>query len=209
MRQKNLKQLENVILKNLIFNEDYTRKVLPFIKDEYFSENNQRKFFREIKTYVEEYKNLPTYESLLIDFTESKKLTQVEVNGCVDLLRELNSDKNEKSEMDWLIDQTEKFCQDKAIYNAIMNSVSILDKNGEDNKSKGEIPKLLSDALAVSFDNHIGHDYVNDSDARFDFYHKQETKLPFDLDLFNKITKGGLPICRLKKIMYLLRSNCQ
>jgi len=189
-----LKQLENVILKNLIFNEDYTRKVLPFIKDEYFSENNQRKFFREIKTYVEEYKNLPTYESLLIDFTESKKLTQVEVNGCVDLLRELNSDKNEKSEMDWLIDQTEKFCQDKAIYNAIMNSVSILDKNGEDNKSKGEIPKLLSDALAVSFDNHIGHDYVNDSDARFDFYHKQETKLPFDLDLFNKITKGGLPI---------------
>ena len=176
-----MKQLENVILKNLIFNEDYTRKVLPFIKDEYFSENNQRKFFREIKTYVEEYKNLPTYESLLIDFTESKKLTQVEVNGCVDLLRELNSDKNEKSEMDWLIDQTEKFCQDKAIYNAIMNSVSILDKNGEDNKSKGEIPKLLSDALAVSFDNHIGHDYVNDSDARFDFYHKQETKLPFDL----------------------------
>ena len=194
MRQKNLKQLENVILKNLIFNEDYTRKVLPFIREEYFSENNQRKFFREIKTYVEEYKNLPTYESLLIDFTESKKLTQLEVNGCVDLLRELNSDRNEKSEMDWLIDQTEKFCQDKAIYNAIMSSVSILDKNGEDNKSKGEIPKLLSDALGVSFDNHIGHDYVNDFDARYDFYHKQETKIPFDLDLFNKITKGGLPI---------------
>jgi len=178
----------------LIFNEDYTRKVLPFIREEYFSENNQRKFFREIKTYVEEYKNLPTYESLLIDFTESKKLTQLEVNGCVDLLRELNSDRNEKSEMDWLIDQTEKFCQDKAIYNAIMSSVSILDKNGEDNKSKGEIPKLLSDALGVSFDNHIGHDYVNDFDARYDFYHKQETKIPFDLDLFNKITKGGLPI---------------
>ena len=189
-----MKQLENVILKNLIFNEEYTRKVLPFIKEEYFSDNTHRKFFKEVKTFVEEYKNLPTYESLLIDFTESKKLTQVEVTGCIDILRELNSDKSEKSEMDWLIVQTEKFCQDKAIYNAIMSSVSILDSAGDDKKSKGEIPKLLSDALGVSFDNHIGHDYVNDSDARYDFYHKQETRIQFDLDLFNKITKGGLPI---------------
>jgi hypothetical protein len=96
--------------------------------------------------------------------------------------------------MKWLIDQTEKFCQDKAIYNAIMNSVSILDDNGENKKSKGEIPKLLSDALAVSFDNHIGHDYVNDFDSRYDFYHRQDSRIQFDLDLFNKITKGGLPI---------------
>ena len=189
-----MKQLETVILKNLIFNEEYTRKVFPFIKHEYFSDNVHKKFFNEVKRFIEEYKTPPTYESLLIDFTESKRLTQTEVNGCVDLLRELNSNKNESSEMDWLIDQTEKFCQDKAIYNAIMNSVSILDQSGEDKKSKGEIPKLLSDALAVSFDNHIGHDYVNDFDARYDFYHKQETRIQFDLDIFNKITKGGIPI---------------
>jgi replicative DNA helicase len=178
----------------LIFNEEYTRKVLPFISEEYFSDSTHKKFFKEVKTFVEEYKNLPTYESLLIDFTESKKLTQVEVNGCINILRELNNNKNETSEMKWLIDQTEKFCQDKAIYNAIMNSVSILDDNGENKKSKGEIPKLLSDALAVSFDNHIGHDYVNDFDSRYDFYHRQDSRIQFDLDLFNKITKGGLPI---------------
>jgi hypothetical protein len=189
-----LKQIEVVILKNLIFNEEYTRKTLPFIKEEYFSENIQRKFFVEIKSFVDEYKNLPTYESLLINFTESKKLTELEVKDCVELLREINSDKNEKSETEWLLDQTEKFCQDKAIYNAIMQSVSILDKNNQDKKSRGEIPKLLSDALGVSFDSHIGHDYINDFDERYDFYHRQESRIQFDLDLFNKITKGGMPI---------------
>jgi archaellum biogenesis ATPase FlaH len=189
-----LKQIEVVILKNLIFNEEYTRKTLPFIKEEYFSENIQRKFFVEIKSFVDEYKNLPTYESLLINFTESKKLTELEVKDCVELLREINNDKNEKSETEWLLNQTEKFCQDKAIYNAIMQSVSILDKNNQDKKSRGEIPKLLSDALGVSFDSHIGHDYINDYDDRYDFYHRQESRIQFDLDLFNKITKGGMPV---------------
>jgi len=189
-----LNQLEVVILKNLIFNEEYTRKVIPFLKEEYFPDNTQKKFFSEVKNFIEEYKTLPTYESLLINFTESKKLNETEVKSCIDILREINNDKNEKSEFEWLLDQTEKFCQDKAIYNAIMNSVSILDENSRENKSKGEIPKLLSDALAVSFDSHIGHDYINDFDARYDFYHRQETRIQFDLDLFNKITKGGLPI---------------
>ncbi len=189
-----MKQIEVVILKNLIFNEEYTRKTLPFIREEYFSENTQRKFFVEIKSFVDEYKNLPTYESLLINFTESKKLTDIEVKECVELLREINSDKNEKSETEWLLNQTEKFCQDKAIYNAIMQSVSILDKNNQDKKSRGEIPKLLSDALGVSFDSHIGHDYINDYDDRYDFYHRQESRIQFDLDLFNKITKGGMPV---------------
>jgi KaiC/GvpD/RAD55 family RecA-like ATPase len=147
-----------------------------------------------VKNFIEEYKTLPSYESLLINFTESKKLTEPEVKGCVEILREINKDKNEKSEFEWLVDQTEKFCQDKAIYNAIMNSVSILDENNSEKKTKGEIPKLLSDALAVSFDSHIGHDYINDFDSRYDFYHRQETRIQFDLDLFNKITKGGLPI---------------
>jgi len=189
-----LNQLEVVILKNLIFNEEFTRKVIPFIKEEYFSDNTQRKFFSEVKNFINEYKTLPSYESLLINFTESKKLTEPEVKGCVDILREINNEKEEKSEYNWLVDQTEKFCQDKAIYNAIMNSVSILDQTNREQKSKGEIPKLLSDALAVSFDSHIGHDYINDFDARYDFYHRQEARIQFDLDLFNKITKGGLPI---------------
>ena len=189
-----MNQLEVVILKNLIFNEEYTRKVVPFLKEEYFSDSIQKKFFSEVKNFIEEYKTPPSYESLLINFTESKKLNETEVKGCIDILREVNNDKNEKSEFEWLLDQTEKFCQDKAIYNAIMNSVSILDENNTEKKTKGEIPKLLSDALAVSFDSHIGHDYINDFDARYDFYHRQETRIQFDLDLFNKITKGGLPI---------------
>ena len=189
-----MKQLEVVILKNLVFNEEYTRKVLPFIKEEYFSNNTEKKFFSQVKTFVDEYKNLPSYESLLIDFTESKTLNETEVQECVDILREINNDKEEKSEMDWLLNQTEKFCQDKAIYNAIMSSVSILDKSSKDNKSKGEIPKLLSDALGVSFDTHIGHDYINDFDDRYEFYHRQESRIQFDLELFNKITKGGMPI---------------
>ena len=189
-----MKQLEVVILKNLVFNEDYTRKVLPFLKDEYFSDNTQKKFFHQVKSFIDEYNNLPSYESLLIDFTESKRLSEPEVQGCVEILREINKDKEEKSELDWLLNQTEKFCQDKAIYNAIMSSVSILDDKSKDNKSKGEIPKLLSDALGVSFDTHIGHDYINDFDDRYEFYHRQESRIQFDLDLFNKITKGGMPI---------------
>ena len=189
-----MKQLEVVILKNLVFNEEYTRKVLPFIKEEYFSNNTEKKFFSQVKTFVDEYKNLPSYESLLIDITESKTLNETEVQECVEILREINNDKEEKSEMDWILNQTEKFCQDKAIYNAIMSSVSILDKSSKDNKSKGEIPKLLSDALGVSFDTHIGHDYINDFDDRYEFYHRQESRIQFDLDLFNKITKGGMPV---------------
>jgi len=189
-----MSQLEVVILKNLLFNEDYTRKTLPFIREEYFLDNIHKKFFKEIKNYIHEFKNLPTYESLLINFTESKKLNDVEVKNCVELLKDINDNKKETSELEWLLKQTEKFCQDKAIYNAIMHSVKILEDTDAENKNKGEIPKLLSDALGVSFDSHVGHDYIGDYDSRYDFYHKQETRIQFDLDLFNKITKGGLPI---------------
>jgi archaellum biogenesis ATPase FlaH len=128
----------------------------------------------------------------VINFTESKSLTEVEVRDSIELLNEMHVSREEKVESKWLVEQTEKFCQDKAIYNAIMESVSILDdKNGI--KPKGEIPKLLSDALGVSFDQHIGHDYMSDYESRFDFYHKVESRVKFDLDIFNKITKGGLP----------------
>ena len=187
-----MKRLETTILKNLIFNEDYARKILPFIKSEYFTDNTEKILFEEVNEYINHYKNLPTYESLVINFTESKKLTEQQVRDSVEMLREINSEKDERSDNAWLIDNTEKFCQDKAIYNAIMKSVRILD-NKLENDSKGSIPKLLSDALGVSFDSSVGHDYIDDADNRFDFYHKHETKIPFDLDIFNKITKGGLP----------------
>jgi len=187
-----MKRLETSILKNLIYNEDYARKIIPFIKDEYFSDTTERRVFKEIDNFINQYKNLPTYESLVINFTESKHLTEAEVQSVVELVREIHSDKDEPTDMAWLTNQTEKFCQDKAIYNAIMEAVQILD-NKKDSKPKGAIPKILSDALGVSFDSTVGHDYINDSDARYDFYHRHENRIPFDLDLFNKITKGGLP----------------
>ena len=187
-----MNRLEQTILKNLIYNEVYTRKVLPFIKPDYFSDNTERIVFKEIFDFVNKYKNLPTHESLVINFTESKSLTEPQVRESIDLLKEIHLSRDEKSEGQWLIEQTEKFCQDKAIYNAIMESVGILDDDGK--RSKGEIPQLLSDALGVTFDNNIGHDYINDSDSRYDSYHKVESRIRFDLDLFNKITKGGLPV---------------
>ena len=187
-----MKRLETTILKNLIFNEDYARKILPFIKSEYFTDNTEKILFEEVEEYINHYKHLPTYESLVINFAESKKLTEQQVQDSVEMLREINAERNEPSDVEWLIDNTEKFCQDKAIYNAIMKSVKILD-NKSDKDSKGSIPQLLSDALGVSFDSSVGHDYVEDADNRFDFYHRHETKIPFDLDIFNKITKGGLP----------------
>jgi replicative DNA helicase len=187
-----MERLETTIIKNLIFNEDYARKILPFIKSEYFTDNTEKILFEEVNEYINHYKHLPTYESLVINFSESKRLTEQQVQDSIEILRRINSEKEEKSNIEWLIDNTEKFCQDKAIYNAIMQSVKILD-NKSDKDSKGSIPQLLSDALGVSFDSSVGHDYVEDADNRFDFYHRHETKIPFDLDIFNKITKGGLP----------------
>jgi len=187
-----MKRLETTILKNLIFNEDYARKILPFIKTEYFSDATEKNVFEEINNHIHQFKHLPTYESLIINFTESRKHTEEHVSNAIELIREINADKDEPTDVEWLIKHTEKFCQDKAIYNAIMKSVKILDDK-ENKDDKGMIPKLLSDALGVSFDNSVGHDYIADSDSRYDFYHRHETKIPFDLDLFNKITKGGLP----------------
>jgi len=180
-----MNRLEQTILKNLIYNDEYTRKVLPFIRAEYFSDNNERLVFREVFEFIHKYKNPPTHEALVINFTEKKTLTDAEVSGAIDLLKEINLVKNEPTETQWLIEQTEKFCQDN--------------KNGK--KAKGEIPKLLSDALGVTFNNNVGHDYINDSDARYDSYHQVESRVRFDLDLFNKITKGGLPVKTLNIVL--------
>ena len=188
-----MNRLEQTIIKNLIYNEEYVRKVLPFIRPDYFSDNAEKIVFKEIFEFINQYKNPPTHEALVINFTEKKTLTEPQVQEAIELLNKVHSDKDEPTETQWLIEQTEKFCQDKAIYNAIMESVSILDSKGE-KRTKGEIPQLLSDALGVSFDNNIGHDYTQDFDSRYDSYHKVESRIRFDLDLFNKITKGGLPI---------------
>ena len=187
-----MNRLELSILKNLIYNDEYARKVLPFIQTEYFSDNNERTIYSEIKEFVEKYKNLPTYEALVINFTESKKLTEEQVRNSIQILSDIKANKDDPTDIQWLTEHTEKFCQDKALYNAIMESVTILDdKFGT--KAKGEIPKILSDALGVSFDRNVGHDYINDYEERFEFYHRKEERIPFDLDFFNKITKGGLP----------------
>ena len=185
-------RLEQTILKNLIYNEEYTRKVLPFISGDYFTDYTEKLIFMEVESYINKYKNLPTYEALIIDFSERKNVTEEQLKNINQLLEDIHKNKDEQTPLEWLTKQTEKFCQDRAIYNAIMESVSILD-NKSKTKTKGQIPELLSDALGVSFDNNVGHDYIEQYDSRYDFYHKKEKKIPFDLEFFNKITKGGLP----------------
>ena len=185
-----MKKLEATILRNLFYNEEFTRKVLPFIKEGYFTDKVEKIIFKQIEYFVNKYNNLPTYESVVIDLTESKNITEIDLKSSIELLDVLKENKDDTIEIKWLTEQTEKFCQDRAIYNAIMESVQILDDN---KRANGEIPQLLSDALGVTFDTNIGHDYINDSENRFDFYHRKEEKIKFDLDMFNKITKGGLP----------------
>ena len=184
--------LETAILKNLIYNEEYLRKVLPFIKVEYFSNFSDSLVFGEIISFVEKYNSPPSLEAIKLAIKENKQTTDEILNSAEKQLDEIEKNKNEVSKMEWLIDKTEKFCQEKAIYNAVLSSISILD--GKDKThDKGTIPKLLQDALGVSFDSSVGHDYLENSDDRYEFYHRKEERIPFDLEYFNKITKGGLP----------------
>jgi replicative DNA helicase len=185
-------KLEQSILKNLVYNEEYLRKVLPFLKTEYFSDSVERTLFNEITSFTETYNNTPTVEALSIAIKERRNLTADEVQRCEDYLSDIEKNKSAETEVQWLVDKTEKFCQEKAIYNAVLGSISILDGKDKTN-DKGAIPKILSDALAISFDTTVGHDYLQDSDERYEFYHRKEERIPFDLDIFNKITKGGLP----------------
>jgi replicative DNA helicase len=185
-------KLEQTILKNLIYNENYMRKVLPFLKEEYFSSKTEKNLYKEIFTFVEKYNNTPNVEALSLSMQDMKGVTEEEFTQINEYLETIEKNKNEESKLDWLIDKTEKFCQEKAIYNAVLNSIHILD--GKDKvHDKGAIPKILSDALSISFDSSVGHDYLEDWDSRYDFYHRVEEKIPFDLEYFNKITKGGLP----------------
>jgi len=183
--------VETTILGNLLQNEEYTRKVLPFLKNDYFSRNPEKIIYGTVNDFVTKYNSLPTKEALSIELQE-KKINEEEFKETMELLDDISKDTQEHTDLGWLLDTTEKFCQDKAIYNAVVESISILDSQKSD-QDKGVIPEILSDALSVSFDPHVGHDYLDDSDDRFEFYHRVEEKIPFDLDYFNRITKGGLP----------------
>ena len=182
-------RIELTILRNLIHDEEFLRKVLPFINSEYFQERTEKVIFEEVTSFAQEYDKILTPEILSIEIQNRGDLSEQEFKdalGLVEVLRE------SETHSQWLLDATEKWCRDRAIYLALMESIQIAD--GKDSKkTRDAIPSILSDALAVSFDNHIGHDYLEDYEQRYESYHKQESKIPFDLEYFNKITKGGLP----------------
>lgn len=184
-----MEKVEFLILRNLLHNEDYVRKVIPFLKSEYFEDSNQKIVFEEILDFVQEYNQLATKEVLCIEVEKRKDINDTSFKEIVQLISCLE---DVPVESGWLIDTTEKWCRDRAIYLALMESIHIADGKDE-KKNRDSIPSILSDALAVSFDNHIGHDYLQDYEQRYESYHKKEDKIEFDLEYFNKITKGGLP----------------
>ena len=184
-----MERIERTALKNLIYNEQYCRKVLPFIKEEYFSDRLEKFLFTEIYKFVNKYNNLPTKESLSIEINSNKSVNENEYKKITDILSTLNK---EPVNTEWLLETTEKFCKDRAIHNAILGGIQIID--GKDKTHTPEyLPELLSGALSVSFDQKVGHDYLLESQQRYDFYKKKEERLELDLDFFNKITRGGIP----------------
>ena len=182
-------KIETKILSHLVCDEKYLRKVLPFIKDVYFEVLTEKVIFEEIQSYMNTYDGIPSPDILQIEIEKRKDISEDIFKEAIDLV---NSFRHEKVDQDWLLDTTEKWCKERAIYLALMESVKLAD--GRDKtKNREAIPSILSEALGVSFDDHIGHDYLQDAQERFEFYHRKEDKIPFDLDFFNKITKGGLP----------------
>ena len=175
------------ILEGLINSDDFVRTAKPYLKDEYFKDHTEKVVFNLINNYIDKYNKPPNIESIKVDLDNSKDLSEDQhstISKYVQGMVPGNTD------IDWLVDETEKFCQHQAIYNAIMESIQILD--GKTKTQKGSIPTLLTDALSVTFDPHIGHDFIEDAESRFEYYHRKEHKLPFNLEYFNKITKGGL-----------------
>ena len=181
--------IERTALSSLVSNEDYARKVIPHMKADYFSDRAERLVFEEIKAFTDKYQKIPTQTSLEVEVQNRKDLNEEDFKRVIDVIKTLST---EEVDYDWLVDSTEQFCKDKAVYNAIIEGIQIIDGKSKD-ADVSAIPSILSDALAVGFDNHVGHDYVLDSDSRYDYYHRTETRIPFDLDYFNRITKGGLP----------------
>jgi len=189
---------EKVILENLVSNLEFAKKSLPFLRSDYFHERVDRSVFNIIKEFYEKYSAAPSKDAVLISINKLRNLSDDEFKTANEYVSGFR-DENEINQS-WLTDETEVFCKDKAIYNAIMESIQIIDGKVTE-KSEGSIPTILSDALAVSFDTHVGHDYIEDADERFDFYHRVEKKLPFDLHFFNEVTGGGTPTKTLNVVM--------
>lgn len=188
-----MQRLEATILKNLIYNEPYMRKVLPFLKPDYFKEHTERVLYAEVADFIEKYKNRPTHEALVINLTESTALKEDQIQNAIELLKDIYKDRESPTDIDWLTAQTEKFCKESALYNAVLEVVQIMDdKSGKTQKES--IPDLLTQALAVTFDPNVGHDYMLQSELRYDLYHHKEKKIAFDLEFLNKITDGGFSI---------------
>jgi len=181
--------LELTILGSLIYNDEYTRKVLPFLKSDYFTVKSHKIIFLEIHEYVTNYNSLPSLNALGIECQERTDLSEEQFKEIIEVLNGLSK---EEHDLEWIVDTTEKWCQERAIYLSLMESVKIADGQDKE-RDKGSIPQILSDALGVSFDQNVGHDYLKNYEERFDFYHKKEEKIPFDLEFFNRITKGGIP----------------
>jgi len=184
-----MERIERTALKNLIHNEEYCRKVLPFIKEEYFTDRLEKLLFTEIYKFVNKYNNLPTKESLSIEINGNRSINEDEYKKITDILSTLNP---EPINLEWLVETTETFCKDRAIHNAILGGIQILDGKDKDHTPE-YLPEMLSEALSVSFDQKVGHDYLLESKERFEFYRKKEERIELDLDFFNKITRGGIP----------------
>jgi len=184
-----MERIETTVLRNLIYNEEFSRKVIPFIQPDYFEQRSEKDVFEEITKFIVKYGSAITIEALNIETDNRTDLTEAEVKEVRDIN---NSLEDKPADYQWLMDTTEKWCRDRAIYLALMESISLADGQ-DDAKGRDAIPTILSDALAVSFDNHIGHDYLEDYEERYELYHKKEDKIQFDLEFFNKITKGGIP----------------
>jgi archaellum biogenesis ATPase FlaH len=191
--------IELTILRELTRNDQYFRKVLPFLKEDYFADRDTKIIFRMVSDYLDKYNSMPTRGALEIILDAKTNVEPEVMKQCIQNLDKMFDD-SKSPDLEWLIDHTEKFCKDKAIYNAILESIHIIDGKSKD-KDVGSLPKMLSDALAVSFDTHIGHDYIEDYGKRYEFYHRVENKIPFDIEQFNTITNGGVPRKTLNIIM--------
>ena len=179
--------IERIVLSNLVYDEEYTRKTIPFLKPDYFSDYNERTVYKIINDYFQKYNASPSIEALAIELSNAS-INEQSFKDCKEIVSSLIK---EDTDIKWLLDKTEAFCQEKAIYNGIMKSINILDdKTGKE--TKGAIPQILSDALAVSFDTNIGHDYFEDANSQYDYYHQKTAKMPFDIAMLNKITDGGI-----------------
>jgi hypothetical protein len=192
---------EQVIFSHLLYNEEYSRKVIPFLKTEYFQSRPNKILFELIDKYVKTYYVLPSKEALASEIQSLTNISDDDFKSCKDHLEAFSADLT--TSVDWLFNETERFCQDRAVYNAIMDSIKIIDGK-DDKRSKGALPEILTEALAVSFDTNIGHDFLTDADKRFEFYHLREEKLEFDLHYFNKITKGGIA----RKTLSCILASC-